>query len=124
MLQAVRLLAVVTDKVFHLTGNSLAGGQPQQPGGGESGGGKDARAPLVLLQMVTGQGHRHLMGLAEEVAQHLLLLGGEVGKAVQPQVLPLSPGAMGQLVRRPGEPVPGVQGRLGHQGLVGPADEP
>ena len=32
MFQGVRLCAVIADKVFHLTGNALAGGQPQQPG--------------------------------------------------------------------------------------------
>ena len=124
MFQGVRLCTVIADKVFHLTGNALAGGQPQQPCRREPGGRKDARAPLVLLQVVAGQGHRHLVGLTQQMAQHLLLLGSEVGEAVQPQVLPPGPGAAGQLVRRPGEPVSGVQGRLGHQGLVGPADEP
>ena len=51
------------------------------------------------------------------------LLGGEVGKAVQPQVLSLGPGAVRQLLRHPGEPVPGVQGAPGGQLLIGAADE-
>ena len=74
--------------------------------------------------MVAGEGHREAVRLTHQVAQHLPLLGSEVGKAVQPQVHPLGPGVLLQLFRRPGQPVPGVQGRPGGHGLIGPADQP
>ena len=74
--------------------------------------------------MVAGEGHSKAVCLAQQVAQHLPLLGGEVGEAVQPQVHPLGPGVLLQLFRRPGQPVPGVQGRPGCHGLIGPADQP
>ena len=120
--QRLRLSGRFRDKVFHLTGNPLLPGQTEQGSGGAPGGGKDAL--LVLLQPVAGEGDGHGVGLGHEQPQQLPLLGGEVGKAVQPEVHPIPPAAGTQLVRRPGEPVPGVQGGLGGEGFVLPEDEP
>ena len=118
------LSGAVTDKVFYFIANARPAGQADQLGGGFPGGGKDARPPLVLLQAVTGEGNRQAGRLGHELLQHQPLLGREVGEAVQPQVLAPGPGAVFQLVRRPGKPVPGVQGAAGGEGLILPAEEP
>ena len=120
--QWLRLAESRGDKVFYFTGNSLSTGQPEQGSRGAPGGGKDAL--LVLLQPVTGESDGHGPGLGHEQPQQLPLLWGEVCKAVQPEVHTLPPAAGTQLVRRPGEPVPGVQGGLGGEGLVLPENEP
>ena len=118
------LSGAVVYKVFHFTGNPFFFCQPQQGRGGLAGGRKNALAPIVLLQVVAGEGDGHVLRLGHQLPKHLSLLGGEVSEAVQPQVLALGPGAPGQLVRHPGQPVPGVQGYLGRQGVVGTANEP
>ena len=110
-------------QVLHLAGDAALPGRPQQLGGRSAGGGEDAGPPLILLQMVTGEGDRHRMGLLQQAGEHLYLLGSKVGEAVQPQVPPRCPGAVLQLLRRPGQPVPGVQGHLGSEGIVSPADQ-
>ena len=114
----------VARKDFYFTGNAPLLSQPHQHGSGAPGRGKDSRAPLVLLQMVAGEGDGDLVGLGHELGKHLPLLGGEIGEAVQPQVHVLGPGAGRELLRRAGQPVPWVQGGAGSEGLVGPADEP
>ena len=113
----------VARKGFHFTGDATFFGQPHQHGSGAPGGGKDPCAPLVLLHVVAGEGDGDLVGLGHELRKHLPLLGSEIGKTVQPQVHILGPGAGGELLRRAGQPVPGVQGGAGSEGLVGPADE-
>ena len=123
MEQRLRLPSVSTDKVFYFTGNPVLPGQAEQGICGAPGGRKDASPPLVLLQVVTGEGDRQAFGLAHHEPKQLLLLGGEVGKAVQPYLLALRPPAGPQLVRRPGQPVPGVQGGLVCQSLVLPQDQ-
>ena len=114
----------VARKVFYFIGNPPFLSQPQQHGSGAPGRRKDAGPSLVLLQVVAGEGDGDLVGLGHELGKHLPLLGGEVGEAVQPQVHILGPGAGGELLRRAGQPIPGVQGGAGSEGLVGPADEP
>ena len=117
------LCRVLPVKGFHFTGNPLLFGQSEQLGGGAPGGREDPRPSFVLLQVVAGEGDGDGIRLFQQLPQHLLLLGSEVGKAVQPQVGSLGPGAVPQLLRRPGQPVPGVQGHLGSEGIVSPADQ-
>ena len=118
------LLLACSVKDLNFTGYPLLPGQAAQGGGGAPGGREDAGAPLVLLQVVAGEGDGEGLRLLHQLPEHRLLLGGEVGKAVQPHLRPPGPGALLQLLRRAGEPVPGVQGGAGGQGLVGGADEP
>lgn len=96
----------VARKVFYFTGNPPFLSQPYQHGSSAPGRRKDSRAPLVLLQVVAGEGNDDLVGLSHELCKHLPLLGSEIGKPVQPQVHILGPGAGRELLRRAGQPGP------------------
>ena len=114
----------VARKDFYFTGNAPLLSQPYQHSSSTPGRRKDAGPPLVLLHVVAGEGDGDLVGLGHKLGKHLPLLGSEVGEAVQPQVHILGPRANGQLLRRAGQPVPGVQGGAGSEHLIGPADQP
>ena len=97
--------------------------QPQQEGGGPPSGGEDAGLPLPV-QGSTGEGHGDAAGLRQKLPQHQPLLGRKVGKAVHIHVHAAGVSSLFQPLRQPGEPVPGVGGGPGGQGVVGPEDEP
>ena len=67
---------------------------PQQPGGRSAGGGEDAGPPLILLQMVTGEGDRHGMGLLQQAGAAPLCCWGV--KSVKPSSHRSLPAAQGQ----------------------------
>ena len=90
-------------------------GQTLEPGGRPQGRLKDA---LWVVVWVTYQGHGN-MGLVYELLQHLLLLGGEVGKAEYGDLLATGPPRFRQLLGQHVQAVAGVGGSLGGQGLVG-----
>ena len=104
-------------------GNSPLPGQAEELPGGAPGRGKESALSVPLLQGITGEGHRHRPGLPEQDGEHLALLGGEVGKAVQIEVLSLGPAAPLQGGDQPGEAVPGVGPLLLGEGLIGPEDQ-
>ena len=104
-------------------GDAVLTGQPQQAAGRAAGGGEDARAVLLVVQAVAGQGHGHRIGLLEQGLDNQRLLRGKVGEAVQVHVHPLCPAALLQPLRQAGHPVPGVGGPAGGEGLIGPVDE-
>ena len=97
------------------------GGQPFQPGHGLLSRGEDSLLPFPVP---AGEGHGDRVGLTQDLLQHQPLLGGEVGEAVQVDVLVLEEGVALEFVGQTGEPVPGVQAAPGGHGLVGPEDQP
>ena len=108
---------------LNFPGNAPLLGQPEELAGGAAGGGENPRAPLVLLQLVAGEGHGDGIGLPQQGGEHRPLLGGEVGEGVQVEVLPRRPVLPGERLRQPGQPVPGVGPLAGGHGLVGAVDE-
>ena len=62
-------------QVLHLAGDAALPGRPQQLGGRSAGGEKMPVPPSSSLQMVTGEGDRHRMGLLQQAGEHLYLLG-------------------------------------------------
>ena len=56
---------LVPGEHLHLGGDVPVLSQPQQLPGGAPGRGENARAPLVLLQLVAGEGHRHRFPLVQ-----------------------------------------------------------
>ena len=95
--------------------------QAFQNGGGAAGGGED----LVFFSAgVHGQGHGDGFRLEQKALQHQPLLGGKVSETVDIEVLPFTEGAVPQLFRQTGEPVPGIQAAPCGHGLAGSEDEP
>ena len=109
--------------MFDLAGNALIPGQPQQLSRSAPGRGKDSGTVLVLLHLIAGQADRHALCLPQQRAQYRQFLGREVRKAVQPQIFSFGPTAVLQFFRHPGQSIPGVQGRLGGQSVIGGQDQ-
>ena len=59
------------------------------------------------------------MGLVNELLQHLLLLGGEVGEAEHGDLFATGPPRLGELLGQHVQAAAGVGGSLGGQGLIG-----
>ena len=74
---------------------------------------------LLAAVRLPQQGHSDAPGLPQQDLQHPPLLGGEVGEAVQVDILPHGVGGRLQVVAEFAHPVPGVQARPQEPGLVG-----
>ena len=84
-----------------------------------AGGGKNL---LRVMVPVTHQGHRHIC-LGHQAAQHLLLLGGKISEAIDPDLRPLGPSRLLQLIRQQIQSASGIRSPLGSQGLIGPIEQ-